>query len=691
MTDERVSREERMERMRARIEGKEPQSQATSKRSPGHNLIFGVSLHAALRFSQGKSLSGLEEKVLSGLRVVCDDDEQEIAYYGSCFQRVKEQSRSAKEGAIFPACILDLDEEEPYTNKKLRQDIKRLGPEITSESANQVIDLGKVSSGWPIDSKEYLEALAAADGIGATLLTGPADSVSSRAARQSKGTNEVVKIRLKGFTCIEKFEEGLESVYWGHAAGSDAVLKEDGVTDTFEVAEESTYYPVDEILFEGDANTHLVAHLQCWVKYRGPSGWLDKVKKITQDVSDECVEAAMQDHDHDDEDEEGRTDDTAAVLAVATVAKNYIRELIKSGGDAFDDSLATRSVGFTQRGLDYFLEQVGYTIRMDFIAQSGKGQYRLEIDRIYESQPQPEGMGVVSSSDGESWSSIVTVPDSVSIHAMTVVECLGSLYGVFANQSYQICITKMDANENWEVPFAIPDAFTESHIGVGVVGGVMEIFYRGLNSRVIRLMSDFNQSDPMRNFENVPLKTLNLITSFGMDLELSGDGLVLCTTLLLNSEEWEKARLYTCFVLRVPNGWMWPFPLLNWQDELHSPPALVRWREMSFVCCTPSSGLKVYYTVLGIDGNAILRLQIKDFEFVPQISATALGKELWVAYQKSDGRVWFTVIAHTEGGDYNDYNHRHIETDFFAMKNTQPVIYTFNNKLYLTLANGKVV
>lgn len=99
----------------------------------------------------------------------------------------------------------------------------------------------------------------------------------------------------------------------------------------------------------------------CWEKRNGGSTWLNEVKGILGKVRMHCVEAALEDVDWEDEDSEGRTDGSTAVTVVATLADNYMEQLFETGMP-YNNVLASRNIGFTQKGLDFFLEQAEFTI-----------------------------------------------------------------------------------------------------------------------------------------------------------------------------------------------------------------------------------------------------------------------------------------------------------------------------------------
>ncbi|KAE8392573.1 hypothetical protein BDV23DRAFT_181502 [Aspergillus alliaceus] len=662
------TREERMERLSARIQGEGLLSQSGPKRCLGERLLFGVILHAAARSSQGKALSPLEARLLSTLRMFCDNDEQEIAHYGSCYERQKMQARASRERAAFPACILDLDNDAPYTSERLKQDVRDLAPEIGSEPSNQVIDMSRVPIGLPVDSREYLDHLRAADGYGVTVFTAPASSSSSTGRRRNKQNESPPKLRTKGFTPLKYPASRSSPMYWAMASGSHSEIPMTEVTDKIEGVRQETRFNLDNVLFEGDSDGPVLGHIQCWQENEGDSNWFTELGNTLQQISDLCVTTAQEamtiigDH--------GELDAAPVVVMLGANVNNLISELRDSSAKA-DGLIGKRTFGWTREGLDYFKEMDDQTTRMEFEYEDYY-LVELEIQRVYEELLPPPPVGgvlIYCSDDGESWSEPVGVEGSRAQHSMAMAECLGTLYGVYSDIDRQLWITSMGSDGSWQQPTPMPGNQTESPLAMAAASDdKMLIIYRGLDDRLSYLLSDFRKENPLESWDKQTGR--NILTTRGVRLCPNKRG----SLVPIGTTRFLSAFNASVIAIGSEDGFI-PLPQTAGRENDFSIPDVFMWDDRLHVA------VSTIYNSLRLYAWSSRWLYFEDagsvpFEFVQSISCASFAGALCVAYRKPDHSVWLAKF--TTERTRSDH-----ETGITAR--ADPRIYVFNGKLYLSL------
>lgn len=656
-----------MKRLSASIQGEGLLTQSGPKRCLGERLLFGVILHAAARSTQGKALSPLEARFLPILRTFCDNDEQELTHYGSCYERHKAQARVSREKAAFPACILGLDNHTPYTTERLQRDVCDLSPEIASEPSNQVIDMSKVPVGLPVDSKEYLDRLREADGQGVTVLTAPASSASGR--RRNKQNESPPKLRAKGFTPLKYPDSFSSPMYWAMASGSQSRIGMKEVTRKIERVAQNNRFNLGNVLFEGDSGGPVLAHIQCWQESEGDSSWSTRLEEALQQISDMCVAAAQEAMAIIGD--KGELEPAPVVRAMGANANNLINEL----RGPRDGLMATRTIGWTPEGLDYFNEMEDRTTRIEF-QREDYYLMELEIQRVDGDPPPAEGTSLVYfSDDGEGWSDPVGVQGSPAQHSMAMAECMGTLYGVYGDVNRELWITSMGSDGSWQQPVHMPGNQTESHLAMAASkDDVMYVTYRGLDDRLNYLSSDLRKENPLESWDKET--GTNLLTTRGVRICPSNSGTIVtigtgrfmssfAASVMLRGEGGTDASIPLPQTTSAENDFSIP-DIFMWDGRLHVAVSTIRNRLQLYAW----SSRQLYFEDAGWVA----------FDFVQSISCASFAGALCVAYRKPDHSIWLAKFT----PEWARSDHA---TGLAATRD--PRIYAFNGQLYLSLPGSE--
>lgn len=133
---------------------------------------------------------------------------------------------------------------------------------------------------------------------------------------------------------------------------------------------------------------------------------------------------------------------------------------------------------------------------------------------------------------------------------------------------------------------------------------------------------------------------------------------------------------YIGCAMKLPANETWTgfHPLAGAPANPHLDPCLSMWENRLFLLFSlPSNHLGVYWYDFPWYGLRFLKEL--DFKFAP-ISAAFLGRYLWIAQQKSDNTVWLTRLD--PGLVPVEY-----PTNITAIPKSDPIVYCFNDQLYL--------
>lgn len=531
------SREERTAKLHAIINGQSTsRRRTTSKPFAGKNLLLGVMLHAAARHSKGKTLSPLEARLVDSLQQFADDD-IEVAQYGAIFTEAKQQMRASTASANFPQAVLDLEEDDAYTSDALYRDVVALAPEIVAQPNHQIVDLARARGG-PVDSEEYLSALKEAGGSGVTLFTasdllpdfeeretvlpeglarGLAEkivvekeekvSIPVEGAQPASTPSLPYRLILEKFECLKSTGDSMfsprQEIYWAFASGADSTAQNSQKTPEYGSVETGTVKVFDypTVLFEGTVHEDVTGHVECWEADDSDDAWYDGLRKTMRDISRYCVDAAVEARKTGAVgSSSGSITKTQAVLALAALAfeaLSVLLELIRND----DDFVARRDFGWTRAGLQWLLNQPDHNTSMIF--EGGEGKYELWIKR--EHVPLPNiGPLRVTTGTGSSWSPAVDVGGQWSVRSMSMVECLGNLYGIYAYQgTRQLVITKRKADGCWDQPTRITRHYAQSRPAPATFGdGDLGIAYRDNEDHLRFIRTNLRNSNALDNWED---------------------------------------------------------------------------------------------------------------------------------------------------------------------------------------------
>ncbi|KAL2864413.1 uncharacterized protein BJX67DRAFT_361569 [Aspergillus lucknowensis] len=111
----------------------------------GERLLMGLTLHAARRQAQGKTLSDFEGRLCMTFRTVIEDAD-EAAQYGAMFAEARETMRGGRNAqAAFPQQVLGLSDDDSYTLEDLRRDVKAVVHEAAALPNYQIVDLANTT------------------------------------------------------------------------------------------------------------------------------------------------------------------------------------------------------------------------------------------------------------------------------------------------------------------------------------------------------------------------------------------------------------------------------------------------------------------------------------------------------------------------------------------------------------------
>ncbi|MGW0538626.1 hypothetical protein [Streptomyces sp. NPDC003032] len=263
-SDFAVPRDERLKRLRARLQGGAPardfEGRAESSRSA--RLLYGVMLHGAARLHAGLELTDLEARLVGPLLRLLS--QEEVGDFGRIYQE-----ESATRAKIFPDALASRPLEQGYAVKDLIEDLPALGEEIAAQANVSIVDLDTPAGGedgsW--DSKEFCQGMGAY-GYGATVVT-----ASGHQAPSADKPALQVDMTHPRFKCDRESHEfsGSNEVYWALSAGADNGDKQAGITRTYGDVDSGETHDMDAntVLFRGAVDKVLLCHIELWEQDSG--------------------------------------------------------------------------------------------------------------------------------------------------------------------------------------------------------------------------------------------------------------------------------------------------------------------------------------------------------------------------------------------------------------------------------------
>lgn len=275
-----ISQTERLERLRAQLQGQPVGARSTVRAKPAAatKLLYGVMLRGAARLDAGLELTELEERMVACLRVLLS--EEEVREFG----RVYQQEQSARPSQMFPASLTTRGIDEGYALADLVEDLPGLRGEVMAQPNMSLVDLDRRPGGGSLDSAEFVEGLGAY-GHGVTVVTA-SDRLSGV---KTAGTMlEDVAVELDRFQCYRKSGElDRDEIYWALSGSSDTGSKRSMVTREYGevVAGSVREFDSGTMLFTGSVDQFLTAHIVCWEADNSSTEWYDEMVKVIDKIA----------------------------------------------------------------------------------------------------------------------------------------------------------------------------------------------------------------------------------------------------------------------------------------------------------------------------------------------------------------------------------------------------------------------
>ncbi|WP_330317438.1 hypothetical protein OG301_17875 [Streptomyces platensis] len=282
-SDEPVSRSERLERLQAQLQGR-PVGRRTPRAAPAPEtgLLYGVMLRGAARLDAGLELTGLEEEMVSFLRVLLS--EEEICEFGRAYRKEGAASR------MFPSALTSRDLADGYAFEDLVADLPGMRGQVMAQPNMSLLDLDRLPEDGSLDSPEFVKALGDY-GHGFTMVT--ASDHRPDAARAS--APERVDVELKYFKCYRQSGEwGRDEIYWALSAASDTGVKQTSVTREYGGISSGDFQDFDAgtMLFTGQVQEFLTAKIIMWEADHSPGAWQAEMRRTLVTISDFLFELA---------------------------------------------------------------------------------------------------------------------------------------------------------------------------------------------------------------------------------------------------------------------------------------------------------------------------------------------------------------------------------------------------------------
>ena len=263
---------------------------------------------------------------------------------------------------------------------------------------------------------------------------------------------------------------------------------------------------------------------------------------------------------------------------------------------------------------------------------------------------------------------------------MSIIECLGKLYGVLSNFDRSLAITVMRDDGIWENLVQPGGHYIQSHIGVYAgAEGDMHIVYRSSDDGGYYMTSNFHEDSTGRNWVMAEHKSLGTISGQSLMFAAHQD-IFLVLHRLKDSDHLLSRASFTMIV-----GGDWSNPKILGYDSAGdwetSNPGIFAWKNAEFCCFLRTEPNKSELVIWRLkftlmDTPPFLRMNFVHEKTIPFPAAESASEDiLWVAYQKLDHSIGLVKI-------YGDWEFTEYSTDFTSLDH--PVICCFQDKVYLS-------
>ncbi|MCX5203426.1 hypothetical protein OG897_18485 [Streptomyces sp. NBC_00237] len=423
--DVTVTQAERIKRLRAQLQGLKPLGTfGGAKVAPAAatGLLYGVMLRGAARMADGRELTDLETQMVKFLRPLAS--EEEIRELGRVF--ADEQSSHAL--GMFPDVLTSRGMEQGYAFEDLVKDLPALRADVAAQPNLSLVDLDRLDEGAPLDSPEFIEGMSAY-GHGVTVVTASDHHPDARATAKP----EQVLVELKAYSCQRESNElGDDELYWAHSASSDKAGKQSGVTREYGDVATGDYRALDAgtVLFNGQVDKFLTAHIICWEADHSSSQWRDDMHDTMRKISDilfEMADKLAQYGGHFPVPEYHDLIDYFEIVGMIALAIAALLELFRN----HDDEVAARTFVFDRAALGKWANDLNAIANFEFDGGS-EGHFTLiaKATSSINARPRATSMPRVLPGGQHTWSPDVPFPSGTMSGTPALAEYYDKLYCV---------------------------------------------------------------------------------------------------------------------------------------------------------------------------------------------------------------------------------------------------------------------
>ncbi|MFC9234977.1 hypothetical protein ACFTZK_00540 [Streptomyces decoyicus] len=482
-----LSQSERIERLRAQLQGRPATDQARRLAAAPRDtsLLYGVLLRGAARLDAGMELTELEAGLLAPLGHMFS--EEEIREVGRVFT---EESSVRHAPELFPQTLAARPLNEGYSTADLMKDLPQM-EDVSAQPNINVVDIGTGEGDESLAGAEFGRAVEEA-GYGLTLVTSSAPAEQPTAALHAR-------ILLEKFHCVDATngESGRDEIYWALSSGSDGGDKRahrTGEYGALNTGDWATFRTGDSTLFDGVISKSVACHIACWEADDSTSGFYDEMGRKLRIISDELAKFSDLIGDFP----AGQWENMAEWIMLGSFIVRLIEELIAWLRND-DDFIQEHTVVFDRAAIAVLATQPDKTRSLDFVGDGGV--FRLYMkwagatpkhtislfsggNSVWKPPVQEwpgsatpsapaltvhdtklycavRGMGdqiYVSRRDGTKWTGFGAVPGHGTHHAPALTSFNGKLYLAHTGRDGSSYVTTSTNGADWSAPVRVATA-----------------------------------------------------------------------------------------------------------------------------------------------------------------------------------------------------------------------------------------
>ncbi|AZQ74371.1 hypothetical protein EKH77_26990 [Streptomyces luteoverticillatus] len=354
-----LSQSERIERLRAQLQGRPATEQARRLAAAPRDtsLLYGVLLRGAARLDAGMELTDLEARLLVPLGHLLS--EEEIREAGRVFA---EESSVRHAPELFPQTLAARPLDEGYSVTDLIKDLPQM-EDVSAQANVNVVDIGAGEGDECLAGEEFGRVVEEA-GYGLTLVTSSAPAEQPTAALHAR-------ILLDRFHCVDATngESGKDEIYWALSSGSDGGGKRahrTGEYGAINTGDWATFRTEDKTLFDGSINNSVACHIACWEADDSTSGFYDEMGRKLRIISDELAKFSNLIGDLP----AGQWENMAEWIMLGSMIVRLIEELIAWLRND-DDFIQEHTIVFDRAAIAVLATQPDKTRSLDFVGDGG--------------------------------------------------------------------------------------------------------------------------------------------------------------------------------------------------------------------------------------------------------------------------------------------------------------------------------